>query len=253
MNLVDKEDDVRIVPQLPEDGTNALLELPPVFRAGDNGAHVERNDALVEEGSGGAALNDPEGETFDDSAFPDSRLTDEHGVVFLPSAEDLGDALYLCFAPDDRIELSFGSRQSHVDAEIVKHGRIAVRVCCGGVYGGMLGTSFRSVVLGGEQQVVVLIFLVEAFSPIGGIVSSYGTQGGDGGVVGRARGTLFKKDNGFLARAVVGDTQLRQYFGCCTVSLFQNGKQQMDGSYAVGLVQTSLDLRDFQDLIGSCV
>ena len=48
VQLVDEEDDLALrVGDLLEDGLQALLELAAVFRAGDERAHVERDDALV--------------------------------------------------------------------------------------------------------------------------------------------------------------------------------------------------------------
>src|ERR1019366_1704147 len=44
VDLVDEEDRVRLVLQMLENALEALLEIAPIFGAGEQGAHVERID-----------------------------------------------------------------------------------------------------------------------------------------------------------------------------------------------------------------
>lgn len=69
------------------DATDALLEIALVFGSRHQGAHVEREHPTDQAGRD-ISVDDPLGETFDDSSLSDSRLTDENGVVLGSSTED---------------------------------------------------------------------------------------------------------------------------------------------------------------------
>jgi len=107
VELVDEDDDLAVGgPDLGEDGLQSLLELPPVLRAGDQRADVERPDALARKARGDIAGGDPLGETLDDRGLPDTRLADQHRVVLGAPREHLDDAAHLLVAADDRVELA---------------------------------------------------------------------------------------------------------------------------------------------------
>ena len=89
-----------------EDGLEPLFELAAVLGAGDQRAHVERDDALVLEPFGNVAAHDALGEPFDDGGLADARLADEDRVVFGAPREHLDDAADLVVAADDRVELA---------------------------------------------------------------------------------------------------------------------------------------------------
>ena len=61
-----------------EDGFQALFELAAEFRAGDQRAHVERDDALFFQAFGNVAAHDALGEAFDDGGLADAGLADQH-------------------------------------------------------------------------------------------------------------------------------------------------------------------------------
>ena len=79
---------------------------PRYLRAGDEQAHVEGDDAAVLQALRHVALDDAQGEAFDDGRLADARLADEHGVVLRAAREDLNDAADFLVAADDRIELA---------------------------------------------------------------------------------------------------------------------------------------------------
>ena len=94
-----------------EHGFEALFEFAAVLCAGDQRAHVERDDALVLEAFGHVAAHDALRQTFDDGGFADAGIADEHGIVLRAAREHLDDAPNLFVAPDDGIELpAFGFR-----------------------------------------------------------------------------------------------------------------------------------------------
>ena len=107
VQLVDEENDfaVRFFDFL-EDGFEAVFKLAAILCAGEHGAEVERDDALVAQALGHVAGDDAAGEAFDDGGFADAGLADEDGVVLGAAAEHLDDAANLFVAADDGIELA---------------------------------------------------------------------------------------------------------------------------------------------------
>ena len=82
VQLVDEQDDVAfLLREVVEHRLEALLELAAELRAGDQRAHVEREDALVAQALRHLAVDDALRETFDDRGLADAGLADQHGVV----------------------------------------------------------------------------------------------------------------------------------------------------------------------------
>ena len=70
----------------------ALLELAAVLGAGDQRAHVEREDRLVLQPLGHVAAHDALGEPLDDRRLADAGVADQHRVVLGLAREDLDHA-----------------------------------------------------------------------------------------------------------------------------------------------------------------
>ncbi len=106
VELVDEEDDLAVgVHDLLEDGLEAVLELAAILGAGDEGAHVERDEPAAFEDFGHITRGDALGEALGHRGLADPGFADEHRVVLGPPGEDLHDAADLLVATDDRIEL----------------------------------------------------------------------------------------------------------------------------------------------------
>ena len=119
MQLVDEEDDLAVrVFDLLEDGLEAVFELAAIFCAGEHGAEVERDDALVAQNFGHVSGDDAAGQAFDDGGLADAGLADEHGIVLRPAAQHLNDAADLLIATDDRIELAAAREIGEVLGEL---------------------------------------------------------------------------------------------------------------------------------------
>ena len=117
VQLVDEQDDLALgVGDLLEHRLQALLELAAVLRAGDQRAHVERDDPLVLEPFGHVAADDAAGEAFDDGGLADAGLADEHRVVLGAARQHLDDAADLLVAADHRIELALARELGQVAA-----------------------------------------------------------------------------------------------------------------------------------------
>ena len=117
VQLVDEEDDLALrVGDLLEHRLQPLLELAAVLRAGDERAHVERDDPLVLQALGHVAADDAAGQAFDDGGLADAGLADEDRVVLGAAREHLDDAADLLVAADDRIELALARELGEIAA-----------------------------------------------------------------------------------------------------------------------------------------
>ena len=97
-------------------GLEPLLELAAVLGAGDQRAHVERDDALVLQPLGHVAAHDALRQALDDGGLADARLADQHRVVLGAPREHLDDAADLLVAADHRVELALRGELGQVAA-----------------------------------------------------------------------------------------------------------------------------------------
>ncbi|OQA07359.1 MAG: hypothetical protein BWY66_01424 [bacterium ADurb.Bin374] len=106
VQLVDEQDDAALaLLDLGQDGFQTLLELASELRAGDQGAHVERENGLVFQPFGNVASQNALGEPLGDGRLADAGLADQDGIVLRLARQDADDAADLVIAPDDRVEL----------------------------------------------------------------------------------------------------------------------------------------------------
>ena len=106
MELVDEEDDLSFgIRDFLEDRLEPFLELAAVLGAGDERAHIERDDLLVLEPFGHVLPDDALRQPLDDGGLADAGLADEDGVVLGAPRQHLDHAADLLVAADDRIEL----------------------------------------------------------------------------------------------------------------------------------------------------
>ncbi len=89
-----------------EDGFEAIFEFAPELRAGDQSAHVERDEAFVLKAFGDITFENTLREPFHDGGFAHARFADEDGIVFGAPGEDLHAAADFLIAADDGIEFS---------------------------------------------------------------------------------------------------------------------------------------------------
>ena len=116
VDLVDEQDRARIVLDLLHHRLQALLEVAAIARAGEQRAHVEREDGGVQQNLGHLALDDLAGEPFGDCGLADAGVADEQRVVLLAAAQHLDRAQHLGLAPDEGIDLAFARLLVEVDA-----------------------------------------------------------------------------------------------------------------------------------------
>ena len=107
VHFVDEQDDFSgCRSDLRQHGLQPLLELAPVFRAGNQRAHVERHQLLVPQGFGHVAIDDPHCEPLGNRRLTHTGLTDQDGVVLRAPRQNLHRPAYLFVAADDRVDLA---------------------------------------------------------------------------------------------------------------------------------------------------
>jgi hypothetical protein len=107
MQLVDEQNDLPFgVLDLFKHGFEALFKLTTIFRTGDQGTHIEGDDALLLQSFGDIAAHDALGQALDDGRLAHARFTDEHRVVLGATRQDLDHPANFLIAADDRIELA---------------------------------------------------------------------------------------------------------------------------------------------------
>ena len=131
MNLVYEQDYVRILLQLIDNGANALFKLSAVFGSGYNRGHIEHYHPLVKQDTGYFLLNDTQCQPLYNSRLADTRLTNQHRIVFLTTTQYLRQAFYLTLTPYNRIELAFFCRTGHVRTEVIQDRSIIGRLLRG--------------------------------------------------------------------------------------------------------------------------
>ena len=103
---------------LVEHALQPLLELAAIFRAGDQRAHVEREQALVLDAVGHVAVGDAQRQALGDRGLADAGLADQHRIVLGPAGEHLDGAADFLVAADDRVELALARRLGEVARDI---------------------------------------------------------------------------------------------------------------------------------------
>jgi hypothetical protein len=107
VHLVDEQDDLALGRRhLVQHRLQPLLELAAVLRAGDQGAHVERQELLFLQALGHVAVDHALGQALDDGRLADPRLADQDRVVLGAPGQHLDGAADLLVAADHGIELA---------------------------------------------------------------------------------------------------------------------------------------------------
>ena len=89
---------------------------PRILGAGDQRAHVERDDALVLQPFRHVAAHDALRQAFHDGGLADAGLADQHRIVLGAAGEHLDDAADLLVAADHRVELALRGEFGEVAA-----------------------------------------------------------------------------------------------------------------------------------------
>ena len=106
MDFVDEQHRPRLVRQLLQHGLETLFEIPPVFGARQQGAHVEGVHLRVLEYFRDATLDHATCEAFGNCGLADASLTDKQRIVLASPAQNLNDALDFFLTTDQRVNLA---------------------------------------------------------------------------------------------------------------------------------------------------
>ena len=106
VDLVDEEDRAGLGLERTQDGLQALLELAAELRAGDERAHVQREDVRGAQRRRNLAGVDRARESLDDRGLADAGLAHEDGVVLAAPRENVDRALEFGGAADERVDLA---------------------------------------------------------------------------------------------------------------------------------------------------
>ncbi len=121
VELVDEQQDAAVALfDLGKHRLEALLELPAVFRAGHQRAHVEREDRLVLQPLGHVAAQNALGEALDNGGLANAGFADQDGIVLGLAGEDPDGAADLLVATDDRVHPALARLRDQVDSVLLQ-------------------------------------------------------------------------------------------------------------------------------------
>ena len=107
VHLVDEQDDAALGRgDFLQHGFQPLFELAAVFGAGDQRAHVEREQLLVLQALRHVAVDDAQRQALDDGGLADAGLADQHRIVLGAAGQHLDGAADFLVAADHRVELA---------------------------------------------------------------------------------------------------------------------------------------------------
>src|SRR6185312_8201684 len=126
VQLVDEQDDPAFaLRDFLDDRFEPVFKLAAEFGARDQSAHVERDDLLVLQHIRHVAVDDADGQAFDDGGLADTRFADQDGVVLRPAGQHLHGPADFLIPPDHRVELAL-PRQFDQVAAVALQGLILV-------------------------------------------------------------------------------------------------------------------------------
>ncbi len=129
MNLVDEQDGVVVVFQFLDHGLQPFLEIAAIAGAGQQRAHIEREDRGAGQNLGRLALDDLLGQALGDGGLADARIAHQKRVVLAPPAQDLNATFDLGFAADQRIDVALLRFRVQIDA-IFRQSRFVPGLLC---------------------------------------------------------------------------------------------------------------------------
>ena len=144
VDLVDEHDRAGIGLDLLDHLLEPLLEVAAIARAGEQRAHVEREDGGVLEHVRHFAVDDAARQTFGDRGLADAGIADEQRIVLLPAAQHLDGAADLGVAADQRIDLALARLLVEVDAIGVERVALLLRLVAALGVGLLVGAAHRA-------------------------------------------------------------------------------------------------------------
>ena len=122
VQFINEKDDIAFPAYFIHYGLEPFLKLAAVFGAGHHQRQVQGDDPLAAQELRNMALGYFLGQPFHDGGFAHPGFTEQDGVVFVPPAQNLDDALNFRGAADDGIQLAVPGQLGHVPAKGLERG-----------------------------------------------------------------------------------------------------------------------------------
>ena len=106
VDFVDEQDRVLVLLDFLDDLFQALLEIAAIARAGEQRAHIEREDGRARENIRHFAKNDLSRQPLGDGGLADAGIADQQRIVFLAPAQHLDRAETFGLSPDQGINFA---------------------------------------------------------------------------------------------------------------------------------------------------
>ena len=103
VNLVNKGDYIPGSGNFIQYSLESLLKFPPVLRPCYQLTHIQSENSSVLQIIRDVTLNNPLGQPFHNSGFPDPRFTYNYGIVFQAATQNLYGLSNLFIPPDNRV------------------------------------------------------------------------------------------------------------------------------------------------------
>ena len=128
VDFVDEQDRVLVLLDFLDDLFQALLEIAAIPRAGEQRAHIEREDGRARENFRHFAKNDLSRQPLGDGGLANAGIADQQRVVFLAPAQHLDCAENFGLSPDQGIDSLVARFLVEVDAICVERALLFARV-----------------------------------------------------------------------------------------------------------------------------
>ena len=116
MDLVDEQNRVLVLLDFLHHLLQALFEIAAIARAGEEGAHVEREHRRLGQNFRHVRVDDLSRKALGDRRLADARIANQQGVVLLTAAQHLDGPLHLGLAADKGIDAPLTRLPIEVDA-----------------------------------------------------------------------------------------------------------------------------------------
>ena len=121
VQLIDEQDHLALaLGQVIQHTLQALLELAAKLGAGDQRAHVQRQQALSAQPFRHFVVDDALGQPFGDRGLAHTRLADQHRIVLGPALQDLDRATDFLIAADHRVKFSGLGPRGQIDGVLLQ-------------------------------------------------------------------------------------------------------------------------------------
>ena len=130
VQLVDEQNNQSLLlGEIVQHRLQAFLEFAAELGSGDEGAQVQRQQALAFQALGHLAVDDALGKPLDDGGLADAGLTDEHRVVLGAPLQHLDGAADFVVPADDRIQLALLGALGEVDGVLFQRLALLFGIC----------------------------------------------------------------------------------------------------------------------------